>query len=477
MSSVLIIDDAKVRKEAFREVEKLLKKLERLEGNLDAFHREDQRIYSDWVNLTFHKKRMQVETLQSKLRELMRFHNWMVAISEQDDIARPEAILKLREEERAYKKGDAKTCLEIEKTRRLRDEYILRQIEQDFGDEPEGGCGIDEDPHEKTAQGKNGAPLRNRHDEALFQKLNGYSDKKLRQRCGSFDEALELLSQVFELVRSDLEFKLILRIWESCSNRVQEQLSKDFLRHNNTSLNSAIEEIREVVSQAENLHTDRSGENSKDDLSEHCSDEAQDFQENFMGDAKAAKPKRQTPEIIELAKLTYRKLVRILHPDVSESGQQTVWQKKTWSEVQQAYRSLDLPKLQKLMFLVSIRERRLNDLLVSEILKSTDFIQTNIRALEFEIKNLKSLPAWGFSRKKDTSVLERKIGKEIDEERRAVQDEIASLESQHEYLALIGEMGARSNRRRTNHRKRRTKQQPRHAKRKASIDPQQSFFT
>jgi hypothetical protein len=440
MNSLLVVDDIKIRKDAFRDVEKLIKKLERLEAHLDIFQNDDQRLFYDWVNLTFRKHRLEIEDLHSELRSLMRFHNWMIGLAKLESLSLPEALLKLRKEELNYKNGSEIERIKIDEIRRQREKFIMEEMEREFGESDDAEYGFDvEDTTDDENDDENidsPNPSRTDKDERLFQELNRLSDKKLSKICKSFDEARLLLSQAFDLIRSNSDVKLILRIWDSCSAGMQDRLSKDFRKSTGASLNATMEEMRTFNDPAE------ADENFDEDDSKQ---ESEDFGEHFIGASQKNRKKAPSAESFELIKLTYRKLVRALHPDLQtdekvSKDQQTHWQKKLWFQVQSAYQAQDLATLERLMTLVLVRERRLNDLRLSEIKKSSDLLLSHIAFMESDIKKLKSLPAWGFSRKKDSSALERKIGKEVETERADIQERIDELTCYHEHLTLIAEL-------------------------------------
>ena len=128
--SLVVIDDRSLRKAAFTKAEKLLKKLERLEGNLKTFHDTDQRLFQDWYELTFREDRKNIESLHDQYRELCRIHNWIIAIARQRDLSMPEAYAVFRDEDELYKTGSPEDKRRIAEERKRRDEFILSEVEK-----------------------------------------------------------------------------------------------------------------------------------------------------------------------------------------------------------------------------------------------------------------------------------------------------------------------------------------------------------
>jgi hypothetical protein len=96
LKHLLVIDDQRICKVAFSEAEKLIKKMDRLEQDLESFHVQDQRLFSSWFDLTFRKEQQQIVERHEEHRALAKFHNWMIAIAQQLDISLPAALLILR---------------------------------------------------------------------------------------------------------------------------------------------------------------------------------------------------------------------------------------------------------------------------------------------------------------------------------------------------------------------------------------------
>lgn len=333
MRSVLIIDDKKIRKEAFAQAEKIIKKLDRLEGNIESFHIEDQKLFTDWFALTFREMRREIESKQNQYRALCDFHNDIITMAKMFRISLPEAILKLRLEEDAYARGTDQDRVRIDLERLRRKEFLQQEIDFEFN--------LDQDEDEDDV----------------------YEDE-----FGLEDDEEPAESEEFAQQEFDLD-------------------------------------------EAEDLGRPQPAGDEKFKAALH----------------------------LEALKFAYRKLVRRLHPDLQE-GQQGLshWQKKMWDRVQSAYRDQDRSALEKLLKLVQIRNRELNDITVSEIRESQHWLKDELQRMGREARGLKSLPAWGFSRRKSYAPLQRKLERQVRRELETIDATINELAEQHRFLELLG---------------------------------------
>ena len=85
LKHLLVIDDKRIRKDAFAQAEKLIKKIARLEADLDSFHVQDQRLFSNWHELSFRKEREMISDRREEHRKLGKFHNSIIAIAAAGD--------------------------------------------------------------------------------------------------------------------------------------------------------------------------------------------------------------------------------------------------------------------------------------------------------------------------------------------------------------------------------------------------------
>ena len=170
--------------------------------------------------------------------------------------------------------------------------------------------------------------------------------------------------------------------------------------------------------------------------------------------------------------------MRHLHPDLQADGRgQTHWQKKIWNRVQNAKLSLNKRELEKLFRLVMIRSRNLNELTLSEIKESQSWLKIELDELSREARDLKKLPAWGFSRLKDYTVLKRKLEKPFEVELGQIQEMIDELKEQHSFLEMMGRANPDPQRKRSRKRPRpKSRVAPSRVSRSSDEASQTSFF-
>jgi hypothetical protein len=276
----------------------------------------------------------------------------------------------------------------------------------------------------------------NAQEQAELNKIRELSDKKIHKICKQQEGAFEFLWLVLTLARTPEDQALIVRVWDLVPNKHQVSFAKEFSKRSGLSLTKMIEEIRAYLEAQKTMDEEA-------------------FVDSRSQNHQASK---KSGSETELVKLIYRKLVRHLHPDLqSEATGPQHWQSKIWHRVQTAYQKQDRRSLEKLYRLVLIRARHLNDLSVSEILESQSWLKEELESLNQEAQGLKSLPAWGFSKRKDYSALKRKLAKPLQAELEEITDKIDELKEQHAYLELVGVAHLHEQRRRPKNRRRQNK--------------------
>jgi hypothetical protein len=393
MSNLILLDDRKIRKQAFSSLEKLLKKLQRMEGHVESFHDQDERLFHEWFELTFRDDNREVASLRGQYRELADFHNHMHALAQMEDLALPEAAYLLREEERIYQSADAERRREIEEDRRLREQFIRSQTRR----------------NERREEPRSSAPL----DEEDFEEmelLNELADDELEEWCASSQTAFLLLGKTLRVADYTKDFELFFRLWDATHPKIQRDFARQFEKRHDYSLMEALEQMRERVS------GDGSGERK------------------------------------EALKLQYRQLVRKLHPDAQEASagpSNEIWRKKMWEQVQEAYEREDLQGLKRLFHLVLLRTRELEQLRLSELHLSHRWISDEIERLSDLMKRLRRRPAWGFSRRKNFEPIKRKIERDLRKVRRDLETQVVELRVHHARLERMGRESLSRRRRRS----------------------------
>ncbi len=427
MRSLILVDDRKIRKQAFTQVDRLLKKLQRMEANLELFYECDQRLFNDWFDLTFREQKQKLASLQGEYRELAEFHNWMMALSQMADLSLPQAAVHLRDEERLYRDGSDQDRRNIDAARALRDEFIRTQGEREFR-RAQRARSRDE-AHEDVPRQTVPDPA----DIEELELLARLSDAEIADWCADSDVAFLLLGKALRVGAFCQNYRLFFRLWDSIHPGIQTQFATDFKKRTGVSLFTAIEKMRATVK----VEDDEPAETESESAT------GAEVSEDAAPPVDFAK--------IETLKLTYRQLARKLHPDMNgtDSAATVDWRKKMWLRVQTAYKSKDTKELTKLFHLVLLRSRELNDLRLSELHLSHQWLEDEIEQTEEYVRNLRKQPAWGFSRRKDISTISSKLERQISKDSKTLAEQVVDLRIHHSFLERMGRADSRGKRRKS----------------------------
>lgn len=411
MSNLILIDDQQIRKRAFSALEKLLKKLQRMETNVESFHGRDERLFHEWFELTFREDNQKVANLRGQYRELADFHNQMHAFSQMEDVALPEAAYLLREEARLYESGTPAQKALIEEARRMREEFVRSQTSRN-----ERRQKRDAEPEKEDRY----APP-DEEDLEEVELIGELDDEELEEWCASSQTAFLLLGKTLRVASFTKDFDLFFRLWDATHPKIQRDFAKEFERAHGYSLLEAIEQMRTET-------------RSRRDV------DIEDEQAESGGGSDANRASTPEGERLEALKLVYRQLVRKLHPDMNDddTAAEKIWRKQMWARVQEAYQREDLKGLNKLFHLVLLRTRDLDQLRLSELHLSHRWVSDEIERMNEMVKRLRRKPAWNFSKRKDFEPIKRKIERDLRKVRRELEDQVIELRTHHSYLERIG---------------------------------------
>lgn len=133
-------------------------------------------------------------------------------------------------------------------------------------------------------------------------------------------------------------------------------------------------------------------------------------QESFESDHENSNSEKNNFEL--RLKSRYRQLVRKLHPDYCKD--RTAHIDNLWHEVQRAYQSKDLDRLDMLLAISSINEGDFNaDFSVSQILDVQKEYKDQLKAIRSKIRQAKKELSWGFSKLKSTAHIGKIIDKQL----------------------------------------------------------------
>ena len=421
MKSLLIINDQKIRQAAFEQAEKLLKKIDRLELDLELFTLQDQALFTSWYNLTFANERQKISDLHDDYIKLAKFHNWIIAASKMLNIDLPEAFVFLQREENRYAQGSEQIRTQIDSARKKRDEFLQQEIIKESGYFSDLHGVFDDEDFENQTEADDADETdseQSREGDEVLKFIHSLNDKDLQKVCAEQDGAYEILWDILELAKSSKDRILLIRVWDFVPHPIQLSFARLFTKQTGTSFKKLIKQIRDSIA-----------------IEAQLSESMEDQSVKSNSEAPSAGQKRKAALETESLKQIYRKLVRRLHPDLQPSqAELNPWQKQLWSRVQDAHKSQDRPQLEKLLRIVLLRGQSLTELTISEILESQTVLQQEFEQLNKEAKKTKSLPAWKFSSRKDYAPLQRKLKKEILNELDSIEDQVTELRAQHAFL-------------------------------------------
>lgn len=413
MREILVIDDEKIRRKAFAEAHKLIKKLDQLESSLESFHSQDQRLFDSWYNLTFKDHRGKIDRLRGEYEHLVRFHNWVIALVKMRGISIARAARFLRKEEREYANANANRRRQIEDERQARDEFIERDFAKGFNENF-----FEDEDEDVFGEREESARRRDPGTDAEFGRIHEMTDEEIAEACSTRSGAEDLLSKTVYWAENFEELELFLRVWNLTDPDVQDVYARNFERKTGADFDEFLEGIREDLRDRQKIREEA---------------RAQDRARQERRKTKPDPARAEAAESSEDIKLLYRKLARRLHPDLQKSGP-LPWQKKLWERVRVAYQAADRRELDRLLRLVLIRSRDLTALTFSEILAGEAALAAELRVLEDEARDLKRMPAWRFSVRKDFAPLKRRLEKALRSESDRLLEEIQNLRFEQQML-------------------------------------------
>lgn len=394
--SLLVVDDQKIRLALFANTATLLKKLNKLERDFEAFQNQDQRLYEDWYNLTFRRERQQEEQVDRRLQNLRTFKTHLEYLVETSKISPAKAYLLLQDEEKQYQRGDEDWRFVIDMLRQQRLENAKKIRNQKLKAQSQvhntGRLFKEEDVSEQTTL----ASL-NRKERTTFYYLKEIREESLVQRFNDTKIGFTFFKESFQVAMKGADWSLLAKIWK-CSHKVfQERLLKSMPLH-----------LQEFLSQVLQEHSETSHAKPVDPYAE----------EVFM-------------------KTSYRKLVRILHPDTfveANNFEMRDWLLKTWQKVQEAYQKRDAQKLKRLEFMVELQLGHLNSLTMDEIYESSLLFAEELENLKKKIRAFRKHPAWNFSSRRGYDSLTARTRMSLMSKLQPKLDELKQLEAWLENL-------------------------------------------
>ena len=153
-----------------------------------------------------------------------------------------------------------------------------------------------------------------------------------------------------------------------------------------------------------------------------------DFKANVLGQERPERQKDAAPPRTEQSRIKelYRQLVRRLHPDTRAESDAEV--SAIWHEVQEAYGDGNVERLEMLLAMTDMQANATGEhTSLSQMRSVLAELRRSYNALQANLREAKSDPAWNFGRMQDRSALAKRIEHDL-------KLKIASCESRLKYL-------------------------------------------
>jgi|GEM_PF-1369910 len=500
--SLIVIDNAPLRQKPVNLAQKWLKKIKETEQSTKNFQDVDLKLYTDWSNLTMHPLIEKIEKSREEFLQLAEFHNLMVTVATQKNIAMPLAFTLLMEEEEQYKNGDDKTRAKIDIIRAERTRLLEDEIKQQSKEKSECNCAScrqqrdqfnkhfsDGDDFESASEGL-GANLFDevinnfRTEEKVIQEsrekyqshiqyYERLTDKKLIKIMRNFEEGFDFLAEAFSVLMNCARTDLLRKIWRMAPVSLKTVINKK----TKTDFKMSVEELMNESEERDQVRAQAIG---AEESSLHEDDFGSDF---FMGlDSQHKKNKKVLSEDDKIRiKSLFRKIVRRIHPDhlkIEASLPLKSWFDVLWKKVAEAHEKNDLEKLIDLHHKISIALNDYDELSISELETAANRLEFEYKDLLREYADFKNHPAWKFSQLKDYSKLQKAQAKPYLQQQKKLNKDIEEIRAQRaEIERIAGLIKDGKIKLRPAKQKRRTSQARQNIRRRQSVtDAQGTFF-
>nr|BFD59226.1 hypothetical protein CKG001_13330 [Bdellovibrio sp. CKG001]BFD62603.1 hypothetical protein BdHM001_12840 [Bdellovibrio sp. HM001] len=385
-----VIDDYKIRTEMFSATASLLKKIRKLEKDHADFLRWDQLLYEDWYNLTFRKERLAGEQLERRYRTLTTFHLHLKHVAETANVSLAQAYALLKEEEHQYQAGDEDWKFVIENLRQQRLKWASKEPA------PEGENRLEHfvtgslfPAAELAGSSEGGLGSLNRHSRSLYYYFSEAGDDVMSRHFADPAVGYDLFKEVFQIAMKCGDWKLLARLWQNSSQSYQQKLLKPMPSH----LKDFLHQMIGQVSQEE-------------------------------------APSSEIAEQDLILRSTYRKLARLLHPDMQSESSETFqqWSLKMWQKVQTCYKARDHQGIRRLELICMAELGNLSNLTLDEIYESSLVFAEELETLKKNLRSYRKHPAWRFSSRRGYAALTMRISRELKKRFGPLEAEVKAME-------------------------------------------------
>lgn len=393
-NTLMVIDDHRVRMELFSATSSILKKIRKLETDHEAFHSVDLHLYESWHSLTFRQELQETERIERRYRTLTTFRTHLVYLAETSKISFAEAYRLLKEEELQYQNGDEDWKFIIEKLRQHRLEYAKKVREKQNAPLFESvAAPLSEDPPSSAQPDL--SRLR-RKSRSLYYYCKEVNDETFKKILSEKKTGYVLFKEVFQIIMDCGDWNLLARLWKNGLDAHKNRMLRSMPSH-------LVDFINQMVTEA--------------------------------GSDGSWNRKAEAVEV-EL-KSVFRRLVRVLHPDMCKNNEIEDfrnWSAKVFQQAQKAAAARDLQGLKRLEFMTVVQLGDLNKLTLDEIYESSLIFAEELEKLKVSLKTYEKHPAWRFSSRRSYQKLASKIRSEM---KKDIAPRSFELELLEEWLAKL----------------------------------------
>lgn len=385
-----VTDDFKIRTEMFSATASLLKKIRKLEKDHADFLRWDQLLYEDWYNLTFRKERLAGEQLERRYRTLTTFHLHLKHVAETSNVSLARAYVLLKEEEHQYQAGDEDWKFVIENLRHQRLKWAAKDPAPESEKRIEHFVTESLFPSAELAGSTaGGLGSLNRQARSVYHYFGEAGDEVMNRHFVDPTVGYELFKEVFQIAMKCGDWKLLARIWKNTSLPYQQKLLKPMPSH------------------------------------------LKDFLHQMIGSVlQEGTPSSEIAEQDLILRSTYRKLARLLHPDMQAESSVIFqeWSLKMWQKVQTCYKARDHQGIRRLELICMAELGNLSDLTLDEIYESSLVFAEELEALKKNLRSYRKHPAWRFSSRRGYEALTMRISRELKKRFGPLEAEVKAME-------------------------------------------------
>jgi hypothetical protein len=226
---------------------------------------------------------------------------------------------------------------------------------------------------------------------SVYHYLNDVDDSTMARHMSVPLAGYQLFKETFQIAMKCGDWKLLGRIWKTASPGYQEKFLRNMPLHLKDFLHQII------------------SENAKEEAIENEQYEAE-----------------------HLLRSTYRRLARLLHPDMQTgeiSMEQQDWASIKWQRVQEAYKSRDHEALKRIELLCMAELGQLNNLTTDEIYQSSLVLAQELDHLKASLRSSRKHPAWKFATRRSYDALTKKIRQDLEDRFSPLEAEVKIMES------------------------------------------------